>query len=303
MQALLTRAGGFVAIIILGFVLRRIGFFKASDFALLSKITLRITLPAATIVSFSQMSIDLSMLSITMLAFGCGVLYMGIALLVNLCSSNEQRAFDVLNLSSYNIGLFTMPFAASFLGPVGVVTTALFDVGNAVICLGGAYGVASTIKDGNGFSVKRVLKALFTSVPFVCYLIMVILNLAKIQVPAVIVSWADVIKGANAFLAMLMVGVGFQVRASGDQIKYILKALLVRYGVSAALALICYYLLPFSLEIRQTLVILVFSPVGSAVPAFTSEMKGDVGLSSAVNSICILCSTVIMVSLLCVMLY
>ena len=44
-----------------------------------------------------------------------------------------------------------------------------------------------------------------------------------------------------------------------------------------------------------------FSPIGSAVPVFTAELKGDVGLSSAINSICILCSIVIMTVLLTVM--
>lgn len=39
-------------------------------------------------------------------------------------------------------------------------------------------------------------------------------------------------------------------------------------------------------------------PVGSAVLPFTAELKGDVGLSSAINSIVILCSVVIIVVLL-----
>ena len=49
MLEILTRAGCFVAIIILGYFLKKIGFFKESDFTILSRITLRITLPAAII--------------------------------------------------------------------------------------------------------------------------------------------------------------------------------------------------------------------------------------------------------------
>ena len=62
-----------------------------------------------------------------------------------------------------------------------------------------------------------------------------------------------------------------------------------------------YFFLPFSLEARQALVILVFSPIGSAIPAFTHDLKGDVGLSSAINSFSIICSIVIIVTLLSVM--
>ena len=53
---------------------------------------------------------------------------------------------------------------------------------------------------------------------------------------------------------------------------------------------------------RQALVILAFSPIGSSIPAFTAELRGDVGLSSEINSLSILCSIVILVILLPILL-
>ena len=44
MADILTRAGCFIAIILLGMVLRRVGFFKQEDFYVLSKIVVKITL-------------------------------------------------------------------------------------------------------------------------------------------------------------------------------------------------------------------------------------------------------------------
>lgn len=297
MQDIWIRAGCFVAIILLGFFLRLVGVFKEGDFRVLSTITLKITLPASIVVSFAQMEIDPSMLTITLLGFGGGVIYILVALMLN-ARNRENRAFDVLNLPGYNIGLFAMPFVQSFLGPVGVVTTSLFDTGNAFICLGGSYGIASSIKAGKGFSIGRVLKALLTSVPFLSYVVMIVLNLTGVRMPAVILSFADIIKSANTFMAMLMIGVGFKLSASWKQLGHILKIVIVRYTVAAALGAVFYFLLPFDLEIRKTLVLLAFSPIGSAVPAFTNELKADVGLSSAVNSICIICSIVIMTLLM-----
>lgn len=298
MREQLIRAGYFVAIILLGFILRKVGVFKEGDFRVLSNITLKITLPASVIVNFAQMDIDPSMLTIMALGFGGGILYILVALLLNIRSSKDQRAFDVLNMPGYNIGLFAMPFVQSFLGPVGVVTTSLFDTGNAIVCLGGSYGVASSIKAGKGFSVWRILKALLTSVPFMTYAIMITLNLTGVKMPSVILNFADIIKGANTFMAMLMIGVGFKLSANWKQLGHILKIVLVRYLVACAVGAVFYFLLPFSYEIRKTLVLLAFAPIGSAVPAFTNELKGDVGLSSAVNSICILCSIVLMTLLL-----
>ncbi|MGN1193379.1 MAG: hypothetical protein ACI4S0_11995 [Dorea sp.] len=58
----------------------------------------------------------------------------------------------------------------------------------------------------------------------------------------------------------------------------------------------------FQLEVRQALAILAFSPIASAAPAFTADMDGDVGLSSAVNSFSIVCSIVCIVIVLAIVL-
>ena len=303
MLQILTRAGSFIAIIVLGYVLKRIGVFKEEDFGVLSKICIRITLPAAIITSFAGKEIDAGLLVLLFLGIGCGVLYILLGFLVNRKSSKEQRAFEILNLPGYNIGCFTMPFAQSFLGPMGVIATSLFDSGNAFICLGGAFGVASSVKDGRGFDFKRIIKALSRSVPFVTYLLMVAMNLLRLPVPGMVIECASIIGGANSFMAMFMIGVGFKLTL-GDksQTGQILKLLGIRYGVGTILALIFYFVLPFDIQVRQALVILAFSPIGSAVPPFTAELGGDVGLSSAINSMAIVISICIYVVLLSVML-
>lgn len=302
MWEILTQAFSFVAIIFLGYGLKKLGFFKDEDFNTLSKVTIRITLPAAIITSFSEQSFDPAMLSLILLGLGGGVVYIIIALIINRKSSSERRAFDVLNLPGYNIGCFTLPFARGFLGPVGVIATSIFDTGNAIVCLGGSFGIAAGIKDGTRFSLKRLGKALLTSVPFMCYILMVALNFTGIRLPSPILACAKVIGNANAFVAMLTIGVGFKLNGDKSQIGYIVKMLAIRYSTATALACVSFFLLPFSLEVRQALVILFFSPIGAAVPPFTRELGGDVGLSSALNSICIVCSIVIIVSLLTVIL-
>ena len=302
MADILIRAGSFVAIIILGYVLRRIGLFKESDFGVLSKVVLKITFPAAVVTSFAGRQINPALLSLSLIAILCGVIYMLIAALVNSRDSREQRAFDILNLPGYNIGNFTMPFVQSFLGPTGVISTGIFDMGNAVITLGGAFGVASAVKSGAKFSFKRILKALSRSVPFITYIVMLVLNLLHISLPKPVTELAGIVGSANPFLAMFMIGVGFKLGGQKGQFGKILRLLALRYGVAIVVALIFWFVLPFELEIRQALVILAFSPIGAVVPPFTGELGGDVGLSSAVNSMAILCSIVINVVLLSVLL-
>lgn len=302
MQEILTRAGCFIAIIFMGYILRKKNFFKEGDFTVLSKIVLKITLPAAIISSFAGKEIDIALLSLALISLSQGIIYMIVMYVINAKRGKDAQAFEILNTAGSNIGNFTMPFAQSFLGPMGVITTSLFDVGNACVCLGGAYGIASIVKGGGKFSPLKILKALSKSVAFDTYVLMVILLIFNLQLPSAVISFAEIVASSNSFMAMLMIGVGFKLSGDKSQIGSILRVLGVRYSIAALVAAGCYMLLPFSLEVRQALVILAFSPIASAAPAFTGDLKGDVGLSSAINSISIVCSIVIIVTLLVVML-
>lgn len=302
MLDIVMRAASFIAIIALGYSLKRIGMFKEEDFSVLSKVAIRITLPCAIIVSFSGKTIAPEMFALPLIALVCGLFYMAAGYLSHRDMPREQRAFAVLNTAGYNIGSFTIPFAQSFLGPMAVVAISIFDVGNAFICLGGSFSLACMIKDGSRFSLERVARSLLRSVPFVVYIIMMTLSLAHLVLPSFVLSVAEIGSNANAFAAMLMIGVGFKLQAKREQIMSLVRMLAIRYGAAIVFALIFYFVMPFALEIRQTLVILAFAPIGASVPGFTGEMGGDVGLSSAFNSICMVISIVVIVSLLLIML-
>ena len=298
MAAVLTKAGCFVAIIILGWILRRIGFFKEGAFQVIAKIVLGITLPASIIYSFSDKQIEVSMLLLSVFGFLLGIGYIGIGFLISAGKGKEQQAFSVLNIAGYNIGNFTLPFAQSFLGPAGVVTTSLFDTGNAFICLGVSYSVAAMVQRGEKFSLLKTLKDLAKSVPFVTYITMALLALLHVRLPSAVTELAGLLGNANAPMAMLMLGVGFESSGDRSQICSIVKILSVRYAVAVAVSLGCFFLLPAALETRQTLALLAFSPIASAAPAFTDELGGDAGLSSAINSLSIIISLVCIVCVL-----
>ena len=294
MAEILMKAGSFIAIIILGYVLRRRGFFKEEDFYVLSRIVLKITLPAAIVTNFTGIDMKPSMLLMSLLGLGGGIILTGMAFLISAGKNGEEKAFNIINLTGYNIGNFTMPFAQSFLGPLGVVATSLFDSGNALVCLGGTYSVAVMAKGEKGkFSILPIIKTLLSSVPFDAYLLMTVLSLLHLSLPAPMVSFTGIIANGNAFMAMLMLGVGFKMTLDKSRMGKIIQILFIRYSVSIALAAAFYFLLPFELEYRQALAILALSPIASAAPAFTGDLDGDIGLASAVNSISIVISIVL----------
>lgn len=294
MADILIKAGAFASIIVLGYLLRRLGFFKKEDFYILSKIVLKITLPAAIVYNFSTMEIDSSMLSVCLFGLAGGVVLMGAAWIVNTGKPKVRKSFDVLNVAGYNIGNFTMPFIQGFLGTTGLAAASLFDTGNSFVCLGGAYSIAmAALKPGQKQTVRKLIQPLLRSVPFLAYMIMTVLTLCHIRLPRIAVSFAQTIGGANAFLALFMVGIGFQLSLEKEKLASIFRILSVRYGISIVLAVVFYCFAPFELEIRQAFAILVFSPIASAAPAYTGELGLDVGLSSVINSLSVVISIIL----------
>ena len=83
MAEILMKAGSFIAIIILGYVLRRRGFFKEEDFYVLSRIVLKITLPAAIVTNFTGIDMKPSMLLMSLLGLGGGIILTGMAFLIS----------------------------------------------------------------------------------------------------------------------------------------------------------------------------------------------------------------------------
>ncbi len=303
MSQILIQSGCFICVILMGSFLRKIGFFQESDFRLLANIALKVTLPASIICNFNGREISAAMLGFSVLGFALGVLYIMLAGLTHIHADREKRAFAVLNCSGYNIGSFTMPFAQGFLGATGGVVTSLFDVGNAFISLGVCYSIASLIKGNDGrlspaAVVTSILGKLVRSVPFDVYLIMSALSLLRITLPSPMISFAQVIANANAFVAMLAIGVGLKLSGDISQIRSLGRMLILRYTVALMVSLFCFFLLPLPLIYRQTLAIIVFSPVTSAALPFTAELKGDTGLSSAMNSISIIISIVCMIAVI-----
>ncbi len=291
--AVLIKAFAFVAIIAIGYGLKRIGFFHAQDFYLLSKINLKLTLPAAIIANFSKISMDVSMLIVCVIGIGCNAATMLVGYLISLGKDKSEKAFDMLNMSGYNIGSFTTPFVQNFLGPVGVAATSLFDTGNAVMCTGINFTVASMVSgEDEKPSPGRILRTLLSSAPFDVYVVMTCLTLLKLRLPVAVVTLAETIGGANAFIAMLMIGIGFEIRADKEKLKLMVRILTVRFGMAIALAVGFYVLAPLELEVRQAVAICVIGPITSVCPAYVGRLKGDVELASAINSLAILIGVV-----------
>lgn len=286
-----------MGIIVLGYLLKQHGIFPDSTVNVLSKIILRVTLPATIICSYASKSFDISLLMVVAIGFAANMIYVIIMMLLGKGQQPDDTAFDIVNTPGYNIGIFTLPLLQSMFGASSAVIASLFDTGSSIISLGGSYSIALLIKNNDAFSFKIICLNLAKSIPLITCIIMLILSLSNIELPYLIIEFADMLSDANVFLGMFMIGIAFRLEIQKGKIGRIIKILAVRYFVALIIALICWNTLPFNVMIKQILVMLLFSPTAASSVAWTGELNGDTGTAGAIGSISILCSITVMLLL------
>lgn len=290
----------YVLLIVLGYVLKRAGFFGREDYRLMSKIMINITLPCTIVRAFSGFSRDPQMFLIVGISFACTMLPPILMYLATPGVDTRLRAYRMINIGGYNIGCFSLPLIEAFFGSTGVVAACMFDVGNAVMMTGGAYALTSTLLKTGGEtreSIGDILMKFLKSAPFDTYLIVFLLMALNVQLPEAVYTLAQPAANANAFIAMLMIGMMFEPAGDRTKLTEAARELAVRYAIAAVFALACYFLTPFSLVIRQTLVVLCFGPLSSLAPIYTDRCHSDTALASFTNSVSIAVSLVLMMAL------
>ncbi|MGL4790227.1 MAG: AEC family transporter, partial [Anaerotignaceae bacterium] len=259
---------------------------------------------AAVITNFSNFEKDNTMF----LLIGIGVivnLFMVImGYFFSLKKDRNIKIHYMLNFPGYNIGSFSMPFLQSFFGPASVVAACMFDMGNAIMTCGGNYGILMALigsDKGEKIKIKDIVNKLLHSIPFIIYLVMILISTFEIHIPSTIVSIFSTTGAANGFVAMLMLGLILEINIKKEYIKEVVISLIIRITISSILAFIVYFVLPLPLIIRQGLTLVLFSPTSALAPPFTKMCNGDAGLASFAGSISIIISMFIMTILIMIM--
>lgn len=290
----------YVAVIALGYLLKRTGFFGKTDYRVLSKIMINITLPCAIIQGFSGFSRDVSLFLIVGIGFLCALTPMVLMYLATRGVDTRLRAYRMLNIGGYNIGCFSLPLIEAFFGGTGVVAACMFDTGNAVMMTGGSYAMTSTLlKTGGGTreSARDILLKFLRSVPFDTYMALFAMAALNIPVPQIVFDMTRPAGQANAFIAMMMIGMMFEPAGDRTLLAETAREIGWRTAFTAVSAAACYFLTPFDLVTRQALAVLCFAPLSSLCPIYTERCHSDAALSSFTNSVSISVSLVCMIAL------
>ena len=296
---ILIKAFGFILIIVIGFLLKSKGICKREHGQFLSTIIMNITLPCALLSSINNLEITPVLLIALLIGFLGNVITNVAGYFITAKETPMNRALAMINMSGYNIGTFTLPFVQSFFPASAIAYVCLFDTGNALMCLGGTFTAASVVVSTDEKpTFHNIIKKLFSSIPFCTYIVLFFLSLFHIAIPNRVLMVTSIAGNANAFLAMLMIGIMLEINLDFSEIKTIKKLLIGRYTISIILSLIIYFVLPIDIIVKQMIILTLFAPVSGVAPVFSSKLGSHSAVPAAINSLSIIISIIILTSLI-----
>ena len=285
MLEIAARALSLVAIVGIGLGIKRLGWASKDDFGLFSRLVLGVTLPCALLTSFNDYQLEYVLLGLTALGLAVTVIQQVIGYALTSRRNRSERAFAVLNSGSYNIGAFSTPYLSGFMGPQAMIYSSLFDIGNAFASAGVGYGWGMALAGDPGTHRWRdTARSLLRSPVFVTYLVVLLMRLLDLRLPDPVITFTGIVGAANPFLAMLMIGIGLELKLHRSKYVAAARYLAIRYTFSALAAWACWTLLPLPAEARLVVVMLLFAPIASMIAGFTGKAGLDVELSAFMTS-------------------
>lgn len=298
MLEIAARALSLVAIVGIGLWVKRLGWVSKDDFGLFARLVLGITLPCALLTSFNDYHLDRALLGLTALGLLVTVVQQGIGYLLAARRGRREQAFAVFNSGSYNIGAFATPYLSGFVGPQAMIYSTLFDIGAAVGTAGVGYGWGMALAGEPGSHRWRDTgRTLARSPVFVTCVALLLLKLFDLRLPDLLIIFTSTVGAANPFLAMLMIGIGLELKLPPAKYAAAARHLAVRYAFSIVVAGVCWTLLPLPIQARVILVMLLFAPISTMVTGFTAKARLDVELSAFMTSVTLVIGIVAMPSL------
>lgn len=299
MSAVLFKALGFILMISLGYFTKTIHLLEKKDSQVLMKIIINITMPCALLAGFRDFSANSSLLFAAAIGFGFNFILLAAGWICSMRQDGYTRALYILNVPTYNIGNFVLPFVQGFLPAQAVPCLCMFDLGNNPYGAGAAYSAASSVSGGDGrLSIRDILRKLFHSPPFLAYFFMMLLYILGIHLPDAFFDMCSQFGQGNTFLAMFTLGLIFEWHLTREDVGAVARILGLRYGLCIAAVAVIFFLTPLDLVTRQTLCLCLVGPITTLSIPFGISCGCDQSRIAAISSTSMLLSFILSLELL-----
>ena len=232
-----------IAIILIGFLLKKFDFISEKEGKTISKFLMHTTFPALMIITTAKVKLETSLFLISIFAFAVGVSMLLIAWIWFSNYEKSLRGILTMGVGGFNSGLFGFPIIEGLYGKQAMVYAIMFDIGNTFIVFGAIYSIGSYFstnkKEQN--SVKSILKKVLSLPPVLGILFGLFINVANIKLPTICFDFLEVLAIGNKPLVLLLMGIYLSFELNKNLMVAISKVILIRILVGIIVALGIYF--------------------------------------------------------------
>lgn len=274
---------GMLLIIALGYLLKATKLLAPQDARVLSKIAINLTLPCVIISNLNGLEISWNFVGAIIGGVVVNAILTAAALLLTKRKTIEERIVFLFAVPLFNISGYAVPVLQSFVSAKEIAVLLLFNLGTTVF----TYVIVPSIAEkeysgGKGKGWKQGVASLGRNVPALTSLTMITLALFRIVIPQNIVGLISNLSLANTAIAMLSIGLLFELPKKQSAIGA--KAIATRLSIIFLLG-VCFRFAPFlSKELRNALTLVLFAPMVSCAPVLAMEQGYRGSEVACVNS-------------------
>lgn len=285
-----------LAIIGLGFFLKKYNFITEKEGKTISKFLMHTTFPALMIVSTARVKLDSSLLLIPLFCIIFCSIMITIAWVWFAKYPNDLRGVLTMGAGGLNVGLFGFPLIEGLFGKEAMVYAVMFDIGNTIMTFGVVYPVGSYFSANHKGLPEfgTLIKKIFRLPPVLGMIIGLFINTTQVEMPPLFFEFLDTIAKANKALVLLLMGIYLSFELNKKQMIAISKVLVIRYVVGMLFVLGIYFSLSHDSLLYAVLIICVMLPSGLTILPFSDELNYDSRIAGTLINISLLISFVLM---------
>ncbi len=220
---------------LLGFSLKHISFFEASDRDLLSKIVLYIALPAMIFTNLRTAQISTDMLFLPIIGITTSILLLIPAYVYcRIRDYNKKTTWTILIASSImNTGFIGFPVCLGVFGQAGFLNAVFYDLSTSVMVV--TYGIILAKKFAG--STEEVIKNTLTFMPLWAVILGLVFNAFSIPVEYVADNILNYLSEATIPLIMLALGISLDFGNVNENLTDSMVVAIIKLAISPMIAL------------------------------------------------------------------
>lgn len=285
-----------LAIIGVGFFLKKYNFITEKEGKTISKFLMHTTFPALMIVSTARVKLDASLFLIPLFCIVFCTIMIAVAWIWFAKYPNDLRGVLTMGAGGLNVGLFGFPIIEGLFGKEAMVYAVMFDIGNTIMTFGVVYPIGSYFSANHKGLPEfgTLMKKIFRLPPVLGMVIGLLINVSDIEMPTLFFDFLDTIAKANKALVLLLMGIYLSFELNKKQMIAISKVLVIRYAVGILFVLGIYFSLSHDTLLYAVLIICVMLPSGMTILPFSDELNYDSRIAGTLVNISLLISFVLM---------